>query len=268
VSEIGDEPLQISRKFPEIIVAVDEDRTRGIRTLEKNYPETDVIILDDGFQHRKVKPGLSILLTDFNRLVTRDSLMPFGRLRESRRNRRRADIIIISKSPGYIPEIKRQEITSELKSTRSQKLFFTTVQYGSLRPLFNRPVHPHNILSMPGKEKTGIVLITGIANPLPLYTYLENIFRKIVRLDFPDHHYYRQSDINKIRKSFDELGTPEKIVITTEKDAVRLREITNIEDSLKEVFYYIPVEIGFMENTSYEFDNMIIEYVGKNKRDS
>ena len=136
VAETGDEPLQVFLKFPDILVAVDRDRANGIRTIMKEHPETEVIILDDGFQHRKVKAGLSILLIDFNRLITRDYLMPYGNLRENRNNRKRADVIVVSKVPETSSGSDMEKITREVQSKERQKLFFTSILYMDLIPLF------------------------------------------------------------------------------------------------------------------------------------
>lgn len=267
VSEIGDEPLQIFRKFPEILVAVDRNRVNGIRTIMIEHPETDVIILDDGFQHRSVKPGLSILLTDYNRLITRDYLMPYGNLRENRNNRKRADLIVVSKTPGEITEPAMTNIMKELKSHQGQKLFFTSVSHGDLIPLFENPETKRYNLSETDPENHGAVLITGIAVPDVLRMFLGKYFTEIIHLKFSDHHYFSENDIDKVKTALNDLISGEKMVITTEKDAVRLREFTNIEDSLKRIFLYVPVKVGFLKNYKHEFDNLILEYVRKNRRD-
>lgn len=268
VSEIGDEPLQISLKFPEITVAVDRDRRKGIRTILKKFPDTDVIIMDDGFQHRWVKPGFSILITDYNRLITRDHMMPYGRLREARKNRKRAGIIIVSKTPGQTSISEIDMIAGELRYNIHQKIFFTSFQYGNLLPLFEEMSSNEYSLAGSGSENKGAVLVTGIAEPGPLKKFLETYFREIRHLKFPDHHYFNEKDIEKIRETFKNLRPDEKILITTEKDAARLREFTNIEESLKRAFYYIPVKINFQNKKKQEFDNLIFDYVRKNNRDN
>jgi tetraacyldisaccharide 4'-kinase len=268
VSEIGDEPLQIFRKFPEILVAVDSDRRNGIMTIMKQHPETDLIILDDGFQHRSVKPGLSILLTDYNRLITKDHMMPYGDLRENRNNRKRADIILVSKTPEETLGPEMKDIMEELNPDKRQKLFFTSIIYGDLVPLFENSVSRINKLPKTNSVNNGVVLVTGIAVPDPLRHFLGKYFKEIVHLNYPDHHYFSENDIEKIKTAWNGLKSQEKIIITTEKDSVRLREFTNIEDTLKRVFYYIQVRVSFLRNEKPEFDNLIFEYVRKNKRDS
>jgi tetraacyldisaccharide 4'-kinase len=267
VLEIGDEPLQVFRKFPEIISAVDTNRRNGIKTIMSQHPETDVIILDDGFQHRYVKPGLSILLTDYNRLITKDYLMPYGNLRENINNRKRASIILVTKAPEETPESELTDIKKKLNPNNRQSLFFTSVSYGDLLPLFENSVSESYKLSEIKPENYGVVLITGIAIPDSVRHFLGKYFREIVHLNYPDHHYFSKHDIEKIKTTWHGLRSEEKIIITTEKDAVRLREFTNIEDSFKKTFYYIPVGVSFLRNEKHEFDNLIFDYVRKSKRD-
>jgi tetraacyldisaccharide 4'-kinase len=266
VSDVGDEPLQIFRKFPKILLAVDSNRRKGITTIMEQYPETDLIILDDGFQHRSVKPGLSILLTDYSRLITKDHLMPYGTLRESRNNRKRADIILVSKTPEEITESEMTDIKEELNPDKRQHLFFTSVSYGDPQPVFENSGSQAFRLMKTDPENCGVVLVTGIAVPDPLRNFLGKHFREVVHLNYPDHHYFKEYEIEKIKTIWNGLKSQQKIIITTEKDAVRLRKFTNIEDSLKEAFYFIPVRVNFLKNEKHKFDNLIFEYVRKNKR--
>lgn len=268
VVETGDEPLQVFLKFPDILVAVDRDRANGIRTIMKEHPETEVIILDDGFQHRKVKAGLSILLIDFNRLITRDYLMPYGNLRENRNTRKRADVIVVSKTPETSSGSDMEKITREVQWNEKQKLFFTSVSYMDLIPLFKNSAPEKPGLHQQNRENHGAILVTGIAAPGLFKKFLEKYFEEIIHLDFPDHHFFSEKDIEKIIKALKDLKSEKKIVITTEKDAVRIREFPNIDDSLKTCFYCIPVGVSFLKGKKNEFDNMIIEYVRKNKRDN
>ena len=176
INEIGDEPLQIFRKNPDITVSVDRDRVHGAQSILREKPETEVIILDDGFQHRKITPGLTILLTDFNRLMIKDFLLPYGELRESTNNMYRADIILITKSPGNISPIQRRIIVKELNMAPFQSLYFTSISYLAPKQLFSDISLTENIFFRQGKETGGIVLVTGIADPLPFKEYLTNFF--------------------------------------------------------------------------------------------
>ena len=266
--EIGDEPLQIFRKFPGILVAVDSDRTNGIKTIMREHPGTDLIILDDGFQHRSVKPGLSILLTDYSRIITGDYLLPYGNLRENPANRKRAGVIVVSKTPGSATESESKRIAGEMKTNEAQKLFFTSVSYGDALPVYENHAPEKHLSAKQDRINYGAVVMTGIALPQPLIEYLQGFFSEIIHIPFPDHHYYSEDDIEKTRKAFLNLRSREKMIITTEKDAVRLREISNIDDSLKSKMYFIPVGIGFPDGDKHEFDKMIFDYVRRNKRNN
>ena len=268
VSEVGDEPLQLKLKFPEILVAVDRKRVRGVNTILKKYQETEVIILDDGFQHRSITPGFSILLSDFEKLIVRDHLLPFGSLRESIVNMRRADIIIITKSPEDITPIQRRLIVKEIDKAPYQNLYFTSLLYKRPIPVFDIEEVKNNNLNISQCQNCSIVLITGIANPFPLKKYLSNSFKEIIHLRYPDHYNFKEKDIHNISTAFNNLNAQNKYLITTEKDAVRLREFTNLADSIKSVFFYIPVGIQFLNDDKEEFDNIILNYVGKNKRNN
>jgi tetraacyldisaccharide 4'-kinase len=268
VSEMGDEPIQIYKKFPEITVAVDRNRVNGVKEILKEKPDTEVIILDDGYQHRSITPGFSILLTDFNRLMINDHLLPYGHLRESVVNMNRADIIIVTKSPLTISPIQRRIIVKEVSKAAYQNLYFTSFEYKNPIPVFAKK--PGQGLSFTGKDKDkrGIVLVTGIANPVPFKEHLAGLFREIDHLSFPDHHKFSEKDINKIEAALLNLASPEKLIITTEKDAIRLREFTNIAEPFRSSAYYIPIGVKFLNEDKDEFDNLILEYVRKNKRNN
>jgi tetraacyldisaccharide 4'-kinase len=262
VSEIGDEPLQIFRKHPEVLVAVDLNRVDGVQTIIEDHPDIEVIILDDGFQHRKITPGLSILLTDYERLYFRDQMLPYGNLRESKVNMRRADVILITKTPENITPIQRRLIVKEIDKAANQNLYFTSFRYKAPVPVFdNKSVT---------KEFTGsgIVLVTGIANPLPLKEYLLKSYSEIIHLQFPDHHYFSEKDLLEISSAYNDLKSETRYLFTTEKDAVRLREFTNIAEPIRSAFYYIPIGIFFLNEDQDEFDNLIIDYVRKNHRNN
>jgi tetraacyldisaccharide 4'-kinase len=266
VSEIGDEPMQIFRKFPDILVAVDRDRVHGVEKILEEKPDTDVIILDDAFQHRRITPGFSILLSDFERLFVRDNILPYGDLRESKENMRRADIILITKSPINMSPIDRRIIVKDVAKAPYQNLFFTSFIYKSPVALFESRLpeilHP----DIAGYKDCGVVLITGIANPQPLKDYLQTRFSEIIHLDFPDHYNFKEEDIRIISKTFNELKSPARYLFTTEKDAVRLQEFTNIAEPIRSAMYYVPIGIHFLNDDKEEFDKLIVDYVRKNKR--
>ena len=268
VNDIGDEPLQMSRKFPEITVAVDRNRIHGVNTILKERPGTEVILLDDAFQHRRIKPGLSILLTDFDRLMSGDNLLPYGNLRESLDNIRRADIIIVTKSPENISPDRQLIIASEISKAPYQYLFFSSLIYNEPIPLFDKKRGENIIYDISRMKEMNIVLVTGIANPKPLKEYIQRNFGGMVHLDFHDHHQFTNSDLEKIRLTWKGIRSPLKYVITTEKDAVRLQEFTNIAEPFRSSFYYVPVRISFLNDERDKFDNLIVDYVRKNKRNN
>jgi tetraacyldisaccharide 4'-kinase len=266
--DIGDEPMQMYRKFTDITVAVDSNRVRGVKTIMKERPGTGVIILDDGFQHRSIKPGYSILLSDFSRPMIKDQMLPYGNLRESIHNMNRADIILITKSPENISPIQRRIIVKEINKHPYQNLYFTSIKYKNPVPVFDCPEPCMNIPDEAGSDETGIVLVTGIANPKPLSDYLGKRYGEIIHLPFDDHHQFTLKDILKITDAWTSLNSKKKYVLTTEKDAVRLREFTNFAEPIRSAFYYIPVGISFLNDDREEFDNMITDYVRKNKRNN
>ena len=268
VSDIGDEPMQIFRKFPDTLVTVDRKRVHGVRRILEAAADTEVIILDDGFQHRSITPGYSILLSDFERLIMRDHMLPYGSLRESKENMRRADIILITKCPENISPLQRRLIVKEVDKAPYQNLYFTSIKYNSPLPLFDSRNGNESPLDLSQCSGSGIVLITGIANPKPLKEYLEKFFGEIIHLAYPDHYCFKEKDISEISSTYNDLRTPSKYLFTTEKDAVRLREFTNIADPVKSAFFYIPIGIHFLNDDKNEFDNMLVDYVRKNKRDN
>ena len=256
----GDEPLQIASKLRNVMVAVDADRVRGISRLTEINEDNITVVLDDGFQHRSVRAGLNIILTDYSRLMTRDHLLPYGRLRENLKGVSRANTIIVTKSPSDLGEEEMKSITAEISPLAGQNIFFTTFEYGDLLPLFSdRDIHGSGTYGItPG---TTIVLVTGIASPAPLINYLSAFSGEIIPLTFPDHHFFSQPDINKITETFYSLKTEEKMIITTEKDAVRLKDFTNIASPLRNKFYYLPVRIKFIRDEE-KFIKIITDYAG------
>jgi tetraacyldisaccharide 4'-kinase len=265
--DIGDEPRQIKQKFRNIIVAVDNSRVHGIEKLTTDFKYLKVILLDDAFQHRYVKPGLSILLIDFNRPLSKDHLLPFGMLRENPHEKRRAHIIIVTKCPPELKPIDRRLVVKDLSLFPYQNLFFTTVKYGDLYPVFG---DIKNLLSKEicKKEKYGILMVTGIANGRLFKKHLRGISPKIRELNFPDHYQYNYNDIQTIAEKFGQIENDKKIIITTEKDAMRFQYLTGIVEEIRNYLYYIPISVDFLFNDTENFDNQIIGYVKKNKRDS
>ncbi len=263
--QAGDEPLQIKMKFPGVTVAVDEKRVRGIRRLLKVYPRLDVVILDDAFQHRYVKPGLSIMLVDYNRPFYEDRLLPVGRLREPAWEKKRAPIVIATKSPNSLKPIDRRLMVKNLNLYPFQSLYFSTYSYGHMRQVFP-PHNPHPDEDSLRRSKPRIIMVTGIATPRNFKRYLRGISTKITELTFPDHHRFKKKDILKITEKFNEIEDENKIILTTEKDAVRLLKFDDIPPEVKDLFYYVSIEVAFAGNEGERFNSQIIRYVRENKR--
>lgn len=261
--EIGDEPLQMSRTFPSITVAVDENRCHGIDLLlEDKQSAPDVIILDDAFQHRYVKPGLNILLIDYTQPAFTDHMLPRGRLREPFAGKNRADIVVVTKCPKHLTPIDFRIVEQELRLMPFQKLFFSTIEYDSLRPLFG-----DNDATLPLKALRNIehsLLLTGIANPEPLRQDLMRYGQRITPLTFADHHVFTHTDAEHINTTFKNLAADDKIIITTAKDATRLQEIEPLlSDKVKQALYVLPIHVAFLRNEERTFKRIITDYVRK-----
>ena len=262
-SAIGDEPLQIKTKFSDIQVIVDEKRVHAIKKIQLQDAAhlPDVIILDDAFQHRSVSAGINILLIDFNRPIDQDSLMPVGRLRESKWQMRRATVIIYTKCPQEISPITRRIIMKDVYLRPYQNLFFTTMVYQPLSPVFPDQAIPTPKLA---SDIVSVLLVTGIANPEHLRKYLSNFTENITDLKYPDHHNFNTSNIQQIEQKFDGIEAVNKIIITTEKDAMRLKDM-NLSEPMKANLFYIPLKIKFLDSEGKNFDEKIVTYVRENK---
>ncbi len=261
--QTGDEPLQIKKKFPSVMVAVDEKRVRGIeKILAISEKRPDVIILDDAFQHRYVTPSINILLIDFSRMITEDDLLPLGRLREPASNRDRANIIIVTKCPREIKPIDERIITKDLHIWPYQDLFFSRIKYGELLPVYADKIVETNFTP---NGDTGILLLTGVANVQPLKEKLLKTTKSVVSAEFPDHHPFSLKDLEKVAAQFEAMAAINKIIVTTEKDTFRIREVDNLPEIIATNLYYIPIEIRFINQTDNDFDKKIMKYVGENK---
>ncbi len=246
--------------MPQTEVFVDRDRVHGIREILSSSPSTGAIILDDGFQHRAVNAGLNIVLTDWNRLMTRDRLLPLGMLRESLRGLKRADIIIVAKTPHEATSAEKETVIGELVTAGAPELiFFTTLVYEKPVSLFSN--NTREITSA-----TSVLLVTGIADPSPLRHHLMAITSHLEHILFPDHHKFTDKDIGKITLAFDAIGGIDKVIITTTKDGVRLKEIANIADHVRQALHYQPVYVQVIDN-EHDFLSKIHLYAGKNHQD-
>jgi tetraacyldisaccharide 4'-kinase len=261
LNEIGDEPVQIKQKFPEVTVAVCEKRKKGIKKLiEDKDLNIDAIVLDDAFQHRSVEPNINILLLDFTQPVFDDHLLPVGRLRESLRAFHRANFIIITKCPSQLKPIDQRVYKNRLDIRPYQNLFFTSIVYGEITPaekgltLLCDDLHNYSVL-----------LVTGIGNPTPLLEYLKDQVGQIIHKRYPDHFAYSEKDLNELSAQFSGIEAPQKLIITTEKDLVRLKAVQNCPPDFFRNVFYIPIEIRFLDRTKDLFNKRIINYVRENK---
>lgn len=262
VQDVGDEPLQIKRKFPEVRVAVDENRVHGINRLLQEDIQPDVIILDDAFQHRRVSPGINILLIDYNRPIDSDSLLPLGRLRERKYQQRRANVIIYTKCPDEITPIRRRIIMKEVNIRPYQSLYFTTMEYGEPVAVF-----PVEAVPMPGLHEKQIssILLSGIANPDQFRNYLSSKTGLLDEMIFGDHHCYSEKDMKQIGQKYEHYKKHAPFILTTEKDAMRLYSETRLSPVVKSHLYYIPVKIKFLESEGKSFEKKIVGYVKDNR---
>ncbi|MFR9165836.1 MAG: tetraacyldisaccharide 4'-kinase [Dysgonomonas sp.] len=268
--DLGDEPYQIKEKFFDITVAVDEDRRRGIEKLLSMKDSPDVILLDDAYQHLYVKPSLSILLTDYNRPMHKDRLLPAGRLRENADNIDRANIVIVTKCPSELKPIDMRIIRHDLNIYPYQTLIFTTVKYGNLvsmfgqTDLFSKEEQPLEMI-----RDRNVLLLTGIASPEPILEELKNYTDSVRSVNYPDHHDFTSDDIRNIEEKYKELNDPHAITIVTEKDAVRLMHREDLSDKLKRSLYYLPIEISFLnKEDKIIFNKKVYSHVRKNSRNS
>jgi tetraacyldisaccharide 4'-kinase len=269
ITQIGDEPYQMKQKFPDVHVAVDADRCNGIEQLcdSRITPEVEVILLDDAFQHRYVKPGINILLVDYHRMIGEDALLPAGRLREPERGKSRANIVIVTKCPHNIKPMDYRIISKQIDLYPYQKLYFSTLTYGELIPLHKEESTSTRPLNSLAKDEK-VLLLTGIASPQQLKQDLEDYTSHIESLSFPDHHAFTANDLQAIKQKFEQMGAGKKLIITTEKDATRLIGHPHLDDTLKKAIYVLPIEITILQNQQETFNENIIKYVRANSRNS
>lgn len=255
--DIGDEPMQFHQKYPGVTVAVGEERLVAVPQLLQDRPETEVIILDDAFQHRSIRAGLNVLLTEYNNLFTRDFIVPAGDLRDVRSSAKRADIIVVTKCPAKLSLVEKENIKLELHPLQNQKVFFTEMIYAPPFHLFTK-----NIL--PDLFKHHCLLVSGIANPRPLQEFLAGLTPAYDLLRFPDHHIFTSVDLKDIIKNYEKIPAAQKIILTTEKDGVRL---IKYESELKEFpLYVIPVAHRFLFDEGSLFQKEIFSFMGSFKK--
>ena len=255
---IGDEPRQMKLKYPSVPVAVCEKRAEGIRLLRKAHPEIELIILDDAFQHRYVEPWVNILLMDYNNPVYRDRLLPWGRLRDTRNQIHRANFVLVTKCPDDLNPLDMRIVINSLGLFPYQSLYFTRMRQGEITPLFaDRAV---------GKVREGdpVIAMSGIANPVPLLENLRKRFDVVAELTFDDHHTYRLSDMRRLEALF--AAYPDAVVLTTEKDTVKLTNRKKVPEAVQQRLYYVPIHVSFVADSESEFLRQLELYVRTNQK--
>jgi tetraacyldisaccharide 4'-kinase len=259
--DIGDEPMQVKQKFSNILVAVAEKRVDGIQAMLSSPQPPEVIIMDDAYQHRYVKPGLSILVMDFNRPLWKDCMLPAGELREPIKGKVRANIILVSKCPFSLSQQQQLNIIKKLNMATDQSVYFSSIGYQKPFSLFCT----HAELKESEILKYDVLLVTGIANPAPLHQHIKDKVKSVHSIQFSDHHHFESSDIEKITAAFEKIKGTNKIIFTTEKDAVRLKQILHADDKISSHIWIIPIKIKILNNQNKEFTAKITSYVKQNK---
>ncbi|MDR2469760.1 MAG: tetraacyldisaccharide 4'-kinase [Tannerella sp.] len=258
---VGDESCQIKYKYPQTIVAVDENRRRGIRKLlslpEDQRPQ--VILLDDGFQHRYVQPSFSILLTGFHHLYYTDQLLPAGRLREPASAARRANIIVVSKCEKSLSSIESRIIRMELRLKSHQSLFFSSISYLPLKGVFSEAYLPDTPDTLLGED--GVLLLTGIATPALLIAEIRTRAKRTNMLSFADHHAFRPKDIRKIQMELKKMKPGNPPILCTEKDAARIRNNPYFPEEWRSRMYYVPIEIEILFNNGEQFNELVLRHI-------
>lgn len=257
--EIGDEPMQFRNKFPDVTIAVGEERVVAIPQLLHDRPDTKTIILDDAFQHRYVRAGLNILLTDYNNLFTRDWFLPTGDLRDQKKSYKRAQIIIVTKCERDLSLKERNDIVKEINPTPDQHVFFSTIQYGDVYHISEKNSYRID----PSVE---VLLVTGIANPEPLKKYIDDRSKSFYEMAYSDHHIFSIIDLKNMVKRLESMPCEKKIILTTEKDAVRLMKFVQELKSIP--LYVIPIESRFLFGEEQRFTNLIVKFISEFKDQS
>lgn len=262
VAQIGDEPKQMSIKFRDKAdVVVCESRAEGItRILRESKDDNQLIILDDAYQHRSVTPRVNILLVDYNRPIHTDHLLPYGRLRESMKGSARANIVIITKCPEDIKPVDRRILAKDINLLPFQSIYFTNFKYKPLTKVFADGSDDPVVT-----KDASILLVTGIASTNVLVSYIKKTYSEnITHVEYQDHHNFKKKDIAEITKKFVDMPGDNKVIITTEKDSVRLSEL-DFHHELKKNMYYLPIEVNFIYDDAEELNNQLLDYVAKDK---
>ena len=255
-SRLGDEPAMVAAKFPNVQVAVCEKRVVGVEKLKQQSQPPKVVVLDDSYQHRYIKPTINILLTEYDNPYYNDHILPFGNLREGRRGRYRANIVVVTKSPQSLNPIDKHNMVSRLNLKPFQKVFFSYIYYCDPLPLMGS-------VPLPLQTIEAVLLVTGIANPEPMRQYVSTLC-EVTTLRFADHHRFTSADIRRIRRAYVQMPNARKLILTTEKDAARLREFVGKEIMSGLPIYYLPIEVRLHPSGDMSFDQTVQTIVHDN----
>ncbi len=264
---VGDEPKQYKLKFPEIIVSVCEKRAEGIRNLTNSYTP-EIILLDDAFQHRSVISGVSILLMDFNTIFKVDFMLPTGNLREMKFGKGRADIIVVTKCPNTLTLIERKNILTKINPNDRQNVYFSYVEYDNLEKFIIKGNFDSINKNLSELKRFSVVALSGIANPKSFHNYLQQQFKDVFPVVFSDHHIFTEKDIQTVSGKLNTISDIHKIVITTEKDLMRLSDLKPELLSKITPLFYIPISLKFYEEDEKKFNEQILRYVRNYKANS
>ncbi len=245
--EVGDEPLQLKRQLKDMYVAVDAGRVRGISLLLGLNPQLRMVIMDDAFQHRYVRPTMSILVTNYNKPFYTDNILPVGSLREPRGGYKRAEIIIVTNAPSNITDVEKKAILKNIDPKAKQQIFFSSIIYEPLVSVYKSEL-PAPVID----KNCSVLLLTGIANTHSIYNHLAETARDVIHVSFPDHHLFQSTDIAKVIKAFNTISNPDKIIVTTEKDSVRLQLGELAKDFGTAPVYYLPIHVKVHEEKNFE----------------
>ncbi|ASB49330.1 tetraacyldisaccharide 4'-kinase [Alkalitalea saponilacus] len=261
---IGDEPMQMQSKFKDLTVVVAEKRQAGMELLLSKKEPPEVVVLDDAYQHRYVKPGFSILVMDYHRPMWKDFCFPAGNLREPLSGIKRANLIVVNKVPSNLSLDEADAIRKKLKKSDSQQVFFTSVVYKNPEPLLKNNAQDKSFQKILDETNMPLIAIAGIGNPEPFFKMAREFGVSVSTIRFPDHHDFSKQDILNIEEKGRKEGMPEPLILTTEKDAIRLDSNKHVSEQMKSRIWYIPIELEFLFGEQVIFDKKIKDYVGKN----
>ena len=256
-AQIGDEPYMLHKRNPDVLVTVCENRNNGIEKMLSMPEPPQIVVLDDVFQHRYVNPTVNILLTEYGNPFFDDFVLPFGNLREPRRGYRRANIIIITKTPENINPLERYAFTQKLKAKPYQHVFFTSIEYKNPIPLND------GLADMQLDELKNVLFVSGIANPKPAVEKLSSL-ANVEHLAFADHHNFLKTDFELIANKFQQISGEDKIILTTEKDAVRISNNPHFQSIAQLPIYYLPIEVKFLDKDGQKFSECLTKAVKEN----